>query len=184
MGEVGILAAVPDAPNHSLRSVDVKEPYIALNTAGLTAGNWGPVLIDSFYLRGAKFLSPTVGYAVGFSAKKADIVIINGVEWNRNYILKWTGSVPANEALAVGSTSISPNPTTGVITLQLDDVISAQSVTVKIMDSMGREVASRSGGANETSIPFDLGHLPAGLYVVQVVADGKILSVNKVQVMK
>ena len=188
MGEVGILAAVPDAPNHyfagSWLSTDTKEPYIALNTAGLMAGNWGPVLIDSFYLRGAKFLNPTVGYAVGWSSKKADIVIINGAEWNRNYILKWTGSVPTNEALAVGSTSISPNPTTGTITLKLDDAISAQSITVKIIDSMGREVASRSSGVNETSIQFDLGHLPAGLYIAQVVADGKMLIVNKVQVIK
>lgn len=189
MGEITVLSAVPGAANHyfagsSLLSADAKQPYVALNTNGLAAGNWGPVLIDSFYLRGAKFLSPTVGYAVGWSGKKADIVIINGQEWNRNYIWKWTGSVPAGEPLEPGSVNISPNPTAGIFSVDLHQVISAQSVTVKIMDSMGREVASQIDPVSQASIQFDLSHLPAGLYIAQVLADGKVVAVNKVQVLR
>lgn len=190
MGEITALAAVPDAPNHyfagSLLNLVGTEPYVALNTNGLAAGNWGPVLIDSFYLRGVKFLSPTAGYAVGWSSKKADIVIIDGQEWNRNYIWKWTGSVPAEEAPAAGQLSISPNPTPGPFTLRLGDVsISPQTeVLVKITDSMGREVARQTVVAQETSLHFDLSQVPIGLYVVQVLADGKVLTIKKMQVVR
>lgn len=187
MGEVSLLAAVPGAANHyfagSYLSTDAKQSYVALNTAGLTAGNWGPVLVDSFYLRGAKFLDPTVGYAVGRSSKKADIVIINGATWNRNYILKWTGSVPAGEPKALGSVNILPNPTSGLVTIGLSGLAPAKSVVVKIMDSAGREVASRSA-TGESSLQIDLSQLPAGLYVAQVLADGKMMSANKLQLVK
>jgi len=190
MGEITILAAVPAAPNHyfagSLLNLAGAEPYVALNTNGLAAGNWGPVLIDSFYLRGAKFLSPTVGYAVGWSSKKADIVIIDGQEWNRNYIWKWTGSVPAEEAPAAGQLSIAPNPTPGPIAIRLSDVdISPQTeVLVKISDSMGREVARQMVAAQETSVQFDLSQVPVGLYIAQVLADGKVLTIKKMQVVR
>lgn len=189
MGEVTVLAAVPGAANHYFAGahlnvgVGSKPPYVALNTNGLAAGNWGPVLIDSFYLRGIKFLDPTVGYAVGWSGKKADIVIINGEEWNRNYIWKWTGSVPSEEpAIASGTVSILPNPTSGLFTVLLHDVAITESVVVKIVDNMGREVALRKSTASANTLDFDLGHLSAGLYFAQVFMGDRTLAVKKMQI--
>ena len=89
---------------------------------------------------------------------------------------------PAEKPATVTAT-VSPNPTSGQVTIGLSNIESAKSVTVKIMDSTGREVANRSA-AGESSLQFDLSQLPAGVYVAQVVADGKMVSANKVQLVK
>ncbi len=89
----------------------------------------------------------------------------------------------ANEKTTTLTATVSPNPTSGMVTISLHNVASAKSVTVKIMDSAGREVASRNA-AGENSIQFDLGQFPVGVYVAQVVADGQMVSSNKVQLVK
>ncbi len=89
---------------------------------------------------------------------------------------------PAEKSAAVTAT-VSPNPTSGQVTIGLSNTASAKSVVVKILDSTGREVASRNA-AGESSLQFDLSQLPAGVYVAQVVADGKMVSANKVQLVK
>ncbi len=87
------------------------------------------------------------------------------------------------ETPAVVTATISPNPTAGIVTVSLNNTASAKSVTVKVLDSTGREIASRSA-ASESSVQFDLSQFPAGVYVAQVVADGKMVSANKVQLVK
>ncbi len=87
------------------------------------------------------------------------------------------------ELPAAVTASISPNPTAGIVTVGLSNATSAKSVTVKILDNTGREIASRSA-AGVSSVQFDLSQFPAGVYVAQVVADGKMVSANKVQLVK
>jgi len=89
---------------------------------------------------------------------------------------------PTQKAASVTAT-VSPNPTSGMVTIQLNNTTSAKSVIVKIMDSTGREVASRSA-AGESSLLMDLSQFPAGVYVAQVMADGKMVSANKLQLVK
>ncbi|HNG90190.1 MAG TPA: tail fiber domain-containing protein, partial [Saprospiraceae bacterium] len=86
---------------------------------------------------------------------------------------------PANPAAAVSAT-ISPNPTSGFVTLNLSNAASAQALTVRILDYAGREVASRHA-AGETTLQFDLRNQPAGTYTAQVLANGKLLSTQQLQ---
>ncbi len=94
-----------------------------------------------------------------------------------------TDRQPVAEKTAAVAVTVSPNPTTGLVTVGLTNTTSAKSVTVRILDGAGREVASRKV-AGEGSFQFDLSQSPAGVYVAQVVVDGKVLSVNKVQLVK
>jgi hypothetical protein len=87
------------------------------------------------------------------------------------------------EAPAAITASISPNPTAGIVTVSLNNTASAKSVIVKVLDSTGREIANRNADGT-SSVQFDLSQFPAGVYVAQVVADGKMVSANKVQLVK
>lgn len=89
----------------------------------------------------------------------------------------------ATEKPAAVTATISPNPTAGIVTVSLNNNTSAKSVTVKVLDSTGREIANRNA-AGTSSVQFDLSQFPAGVYVAQVVADGKMVSANKVQLVK
>jgi len=81
------------------------------------------------------------------------------------------------------SAKASPNPTSGLVTIDLQNTAPAKSVVVNIMDATGRQVATRNA-AGASSLQFDLSQLPTGVYVAQVVADGKMVSSNKVQLVK
>ncbi|MBL7806716.1 MAG: tail fiber domain-containing protein [Saprospiraceae bacterium] len=87
------------------------------------------------------------------------------------------------ESPAAVTATISPNPSAGIVTVSLTNTASAKSVTMKILDSTGREIANRSA-AGVSSVQFDLSQYPSGVYVAQVVADGKMVSTNKVQLVK
>lgn len=81
------------------------------------------------------------------------------------------------------STKVSPNPTSGLVTIDLQNTSTAKSVVVNIVDAAGRQVATRNA-AGTSSLQFDLSQLPSGVYVAQVIADGKMVSNNKVQLVK
>lgn len=87
------------------------------------------------------------------------------------------------ETPAANTAVASPNPTSGIVTISLNNTTSAKSVTVKIMDNAGREIASRNA-AGASSVQFDLTQCTSGVYVAQVIADGKVVSTNKVQLVK
>lgn len=64
-----------------------------------------------------------------------------------------------------GDFSVSPNPSNGIVTLNLN-LVKGQQITVEVMDVAGRQVATRSnifkpGFSKET---FDLSNLNAGVY--------------------
>lgn len=48
----------------------------------------------------------------------------------------------------------------------------------------GREVTTRTMATQASSIQFDLSQFPAGVYVAQILADGKMVSSSKVQLVK
>ncbi|MBC7774272.1 MAG: tail fiber domain-containing protein [Phycisphaerae bacterium] len=79
--------------------------------------------------------------------------------------------------------TVSPNPTLGLVTVSLSSTPSAKSVNVRVLDSTGREIASRSA-TGASSVQFDLSPFPVGVYFTQVVVDGKVVSANKVQLVK
>lgn len=87
------------------------------------------------------------------------------------------------ETPAANTAVASPNPTSGIVTISLSNTASAKSVTVKIMDNAGREIASRNANG-ASSVQFDLTQFPTAVYVAQVIADGKVVSTNKVQLVK
>ena len=69
------------------------------------------------------------------------------------------------------SITISPNPTTGIITIK-----GISQPTVEVYNLMGQKVVA-SQGSNDVS----LAHLPAGMYMVQVLSkDGEIISTTKI----
>lgn len=90
----------------------------------------------------------------------------------------------ADTKATTASAKVSPNPTSGLVTIDLQHTAVAKTVTVKIMDAAGREVAARTATARERSIQFDLTQFPSGAYVAQIIADGKMIGGNKIQMIK
>lgn len=79
---------------------------------------------------------------------------------------------PAEAKTAIVPAKITPNPTSGLVTIGLQNTAAAKTIVVKIMDATGREVASRQVATGIASLEFDLRQSPAGLYVAQIIADG------------
>jgi alpha-glucosidase (family GH31 glycosyl hydrolase) len=90
------------------------------------------------------------------------------------------GSSPmAVEEPAPATFTIHPNPSDGVFTVTAKGGNSISAITV--MDALGREVVTQ-GGIVSRSTALDLGHLPAGMYVVRAVAMDGGISVERVVV--
>lgn len=71
-----------------------------------------------------------------------------------------------------------PNPTTGVITLELN-ISATPGMRNVITDLAGRIIQENLAepGANEQKM--DTGNLPSGLYFIQVISDGHVLAIEK-----
>ena len=83
------------------------------------------------------------------------------------------------EQSAVGgqrsAVEIYPNPFAGVVNCQLS-IVNCQSVSLKIYDIHGREVATVLDGvipAGEHTVQFDTFRLPAGIYMYRLTANGQ-----------
>ncbi|MBP9151274.1 MAG: T9SS type A sorting domain-containing protein, partial [Flavobacteriales bacterium] len=69
------------------------------------------------------------------------------------------------ESALEGTFSVSPNPSNGLVTLNLN-LVEGQKLTIEVMDVAGRKVSTRSANFN-TGISkenFDLSRLDAGVY--------------------
>jgi hypothetical protein len=86
------------------------------------------------------------------------------------------------EETRIGVT-VSPNPSAGLVTISLNNA-AAKQVVVNILDAAGRTIATRTTSGADEALQFDLRNYPAGMYVVQVLADGKLQSSNKIQFVK
>ena len=142
--------------------------YHAVNYQGLV-----PVLVEAIKEQHAVIAEKETRIAA-LEDRLARIEAALGLAADRQPVVEKTAAVTA---------TVSPNPTSGLVTVRLSNTASAKSITVRILDSAGREVASRSA-VGEGSIQFDLSQFPVGMYVAQVVADGKVLSADKVQLVR
>lgn len=95
-----------------------------------------------------------------------------------------TGRQSSNGKTESVSAKVSPNPTSGLVTIDLLNASSAKTIVVNIIDASGRKVVTQTVASGEFNIQFDLSQLPAGVYVAQVMANGKMVSSNKVQLVK
>ena len=168
MGEITNLAAVPGAPNHyfagSAFEINGNNPIMSLNTNGLDRQSWISTL-DSSYVQAIEFISPTVGYAAGFSSKVSDEVIIDGESFNRNYIWKWTGNVlsSTSDTKQELDFKVFPNPSSDWVFIERTDG-DASPLFVTLTDLSGRTVL-----ANEvTNNKLNIQDLPSGLYVLKI----------------
>ena len=73
---------------------------------------------------------------------------------------------------------IYPNPTNGIVTLQLTPETCPLSPEIQIFDIYGQRLQVISVTGERTQI--DLSHYAAGVYVVKVVKDGKSVAIGKV----
>jgi len=168
VGIVTHLEAVPGAAGHffggSYAGQFDGDANIWLNSNYLAADAWENTSADSFRLQGAEFLSPTLGYAIGWSARASEAVIIDGNVFANNYILKWTGNVVPTRDLKdpLHSVSIFPNPVSDWLTIQSADPTAPMFVCLS--DWSGRLVFE-----GEISEPkLSMKNLPAGAYWLQI----------------
>ncbi len=76
------------------------------------------------------------------------------------------------------SCTISPNPNAGAFELNLSEVVESGTM-LRITDYAGRLVLEQQTEAGNKHQTVQAGDLPAGLYFLQVVSDGKVLAVEK-----
>lgn len=173
MGEVAVLAAVPEAPNHyfagSMVSANDEPSPLALNTNALAADAWQN-LLDSFNLRCIDFISPTVGYAAGWSSAITDTITIDGELWNKNYIYKWTGNLTSTKEprpqTELEGVRLFPNPVTDFINVTIDNPALGPLLSFTLTDATGRVLIRGKELPANGKLP--IGQLPAGLYIVNM----------------
>lgn len=90
----------------------------------------------------------------------------------------------ADDTKAPINAKISPNPSNGLVNVELENTASAKSVVVNMVDASGRQIATRTVAAGTNNVQFDLGQFPAGIYVAQIMADGQMVSSSKIQMVK
>ena len=65
-----------------------------------------------------------------------------------------------------------PNPTTGVVNLELTG--SKGDATIMVSDVSGKVIVTKT--TSEKSLDIDLSNVPAGIYLVRVNMDGKVFN--------
>lgn len=98
--------------------------------------------------------------------------------------IDWEKSLPTVEFEGEKmSVSVFPNPFSSELNLKIESPVAAQNVEVKLTNSLGTTVNLIQNQAlkiGDNSFSFnDLGELPAGVYFVSMIADGRFLSVQK-----
>jgi hypothetical protein len=74
--------------------------------------------------------------------------------------------------------ALAPNPTTGVFSIYLAQA-AKKGLTIRVTESTGRYVLENPVEPGAMQQRIDVGSLPAGLYFLQMVLDGKTLVVEK-----
>jgi hypothetical protein len=95
-------------------------------------------------------------------------------KYSGNEVENCTGPLNSREQLDRLITKLYPNPSPGLVTLESEKPM--QGLTV--FDALGKMVYQEST-QYQTQVQLDLGHLPKGLYLVQVEGDG-VLGSRKV----
>ncbi len=129
----------------------------------------------SFYVDNPDALDDGCAY---FFASTLGIVYVSG-DWGFRFRLEGVEVFIDGVPLAVASTSAKPgavleaypNPTRGLLTVELVERPVATGVTV--VDMLGRTVLSLSAPANSDQVKLNLGGLPAGVYGVVTKSEGR-----------
>ncbi len=72
--------------------------------------------------------------------------------------------------------SLYPNPTSGLITLKIDNY--TPSLTIEVYNTLGERMQLQKPEAD--IITINLGNVAAGIYIIKLVEDGKALDIKKV----
>jgi uncharacterized repeat protein (TIGR01451 family) len=130
---------------------------------------------------------------VGFSIKRKQGLPIGTVirnraaiyfDFNAPVITNWAESVLS---APVGTTAawdkkpellLSPNPTTGVFSVELSDTPSPGTL-LRVLSLTGQVVSETRIEAGSRRLVLDGGTLPAGLYVVQAISEGRVWAAEK-----
>ena len=79
---------------------------------------------------------------------------------------------------------IYPNPTTGIVNVELGMEDSWQNGGIQVFDMYGRMLGvvnpSDARGASPQTVEIDLSRYPTGVYLLKVVNDGKVVAIGKV----
>lgn len=96
----------------------------------------------------------------------------------------WGDESATNQPNSNGEALAFPNPTHGVLWLKFQAVQFAQSAKVVIMDARGRVVAVQGIENGASHVEFDLRQEPDGIYLYQILVDGKTAMTEKVMLLK
>ncbi len=78
-----------------------------------------------------------------------------------------------------------PNPATDYFTLEYQVDVNVFSVlSIEIYDARGRKIRSQNLNLSATAVLIDVSTLSKGVYNVSFIADGKVLSVEKLTIIK
>lgn len=86
--------------------------------------------------------------------------------------------VGASETTKDSQIHIFPNPNTGSFTVELPQAAGAD-MQFRVIDLTGRLVSAQNAQTGSTRQAVEVGAVPAGLYFLQVVSEGKILAIEK-----
>lgn len=130
---------------------------------------------------------------VGFSIKRKPGLPIGTVirnraaiyfDFNAPVITNWAESIltaPVGTAAARDKKPkllLSPNPTTGVFSVELSDTPSPETL-LRVLSLTGQVVSETRIEPGSRRFMLDAGGLPAGLYVMQAISEGKIWAAEK-----
>ena len=114
-------------------------------------------------------------HAITLFIRQTPKIIVNASQTGIPY-----SSVAANEPTAEAvSVRMFPNPVVDEATIKLQ-LAENSDVQIRVINTMGAVVAERNytNVAGETSLPFRVGNLPTGAYILSVNAGGKTVAKN------
>ncbi|MEZ4800885.1 MAG: T9SS type A sorting domain-containing protein [Flavobacteriales bacterium] len=101
-----------------------------------------------------------------------DIPAIHTFYENQNYGCSYINSIDENEE--PNNWNVFPNPTSDIVTLQIEGMNYHTEVEIKVLDMQGREVMHLSPTSDGGNVILDLSNLSVGSYFITARADEKV----------
>lgn len=131
---------------------------------------FGNTVATSSYLNGIKFSYTTgVSYSVTLrrEAPRSCQIFINEFTWLDNARRRRESISNNSTDLAPATVNVFPNPTTGLLNINLKDVESNQT-TVQVFNALGQVVLQKEA-TDENNLTIDLSQKTSGVYTIQIV---------------
>src|SRR5581483_923944 len=100
-------------------------------------------------------------------------------DYSNSVIRKVTVPLQVNEVIATGKMSIYPNPVSDMLHVQLNGV--KGKVEMALYNITGQEVMNKTTEANE-NIALAVNNIPAGIYILKVVAEDGSSLIKRIEV--